>query len=182
VRLHPDGWIIRDPAHPFKSAVIVAQLLATHNFAHKDYNSQQFGELIDSINHAIIPATPKHAKGNGHADERFVHDNNKLPDILKQLHHVFGGNTTAAMILKIVLLHQSIDFLPEYQPGSPLTDDEIVDLIDPHLLRMLRMLTQVDSASYSMCDKESLYRNMKIIKSTEERLQRLIQERKGRSS
>jgi hypothetical protein len=81
-----------------------------------------------------------------------VHDNAKLPQILSGIEQIFGQHTPAALIIKTVLLHMSIDVVSEWPQAAPLTDDEIQRYVDQPLLPLLKIMMLTDNDAWAFFD------------------------------
>jgi hypothetical protein len=83
----------------------------------------------------------------------YVQDNLKLPEILDGIERLFGHNTPAALIIKTILLHLSIDMQP-WPPVTPLTDEEVRAYLDNDLVLLLRAMHLGDSEGWNMLKQE----------------------------
>jgi hypothetical protein len=83
----------------------------------------------------------------------YVQDNLKLPEILDGIERLFGHNTPAALIIKTILLHLSIDMQP-WPPVTPLTDEEVRRYLDNDLVLLLRTMNLGDGEGWNMFNED----------------------------
>ena len=138
----------RDHAHAFRSAAGAARTLAKLGFP----VTSQYDLLIDDWSDLTRSSI---TKPENFPD--YVQDNLKLPEILDGIEHLFGHNTPAALIIKTILFHLSIDMQP-WPPAAPLTDEEVKRYLDSNLVLMLRVMNLGDNEGWNMFnqDRESL--------------------------
>jgi hypothetical protein len=82
-----------------------------------------------------------------------VQDNHKLPGILEGIETIFGHNTPAALILKTILFHLSIDMQP-WPAATPLTDEEMTRYLDRDLLPYLEVMHLADSEGWNLFNQQ----------------------------
>lgn len=138
----------RDHGHAFRSAVGAARILPKLGFP----VTSEYDLLIDDWSNFTSSST---TKPENFPD--YVQDNLKLPEILDGIERLFGYNTPAALIIKTILLHLSIDMQP-WPPVTPLTDEEVKRYLDPDLVLMLRAMNLGDGEGWNMFEvsRESL--------------------------
>lgn len=161
----PPQMETKDPVHPFTSA---AKALRIFNNLGWIVNSNIVNEAADFIHNASF----YHNWGD------FM-DNNKLPQIYQYLLYATGlletqttpyqsynhltkdlqkENLVIFEILALILLHQSIDFDPEFPNFTPLSDQEISKYLSPRLLNLLSILAIGDSGSYFLPAKRKSWK------------------------
>lgn len=142
----------KDTMHAFRSGIQAGNLLPRFGFPTR----QNFEERIDEWSQytfwAFIPDGPNAVPRP---------DNRKLPAILIGIDNLFGQNTPAALIIKTVLLHISLDVDPFYPTPAPLTRDEIKQYITPELFPLLRVMMLSDNEGWSLFDPETRARQRK---------------------
>ena len=130
----------RDHAHAFRSAVTAARILPKLGFP----ITSEYDSLIDNWSEFTCNAI---AVPEGSQD--IIQDNRKLTEILSGIDHMFGHNTPAALILKTILFHLSVD-MQLWPPAAPLTSEEVKRYFDRELLPLLRVMNLGDSEGWSM--------------------------------
>ena len=181
-----DGHILRDPIHPFNSAIVTARIFARLGFSHSGGAvggwQQEVEEWVQMVQSAIVQDEHEEAAGEySPSIYPLRHDNSVLPAILLHLDHLFGTDTLMTDVTRLVLLHQSIPFIAIYPPASPLTDDEVLALLPSgdggvRLLRLLGWLHVVDSGSYQINRPELQAKYVREIEDKVEQLMRLREE------
>ena len=85
---------------------------------------------------------------------------------------MFEHNTPAALIIKTILFHLSVDMEP-WPPVTPLTQEEVARYFDADLVTLLKAMNLGDSEGWSMFEssRESL-RNATLV--AFEKVERLI--------
>ena len=138
----------RDHGHAFRSAVAAARILPKLGFP----VTSEYDLLIDDWSEFTRSSI---TKPENFPD--YVQDNLKLPEILAGIEHMFGHNTPAALIIKTILFHLSIDMQP-WPPATPLTDEEVRRYLDNDLVPLLKAMNLGDSEGWNMFkpDRESL--------------------------
>ena len=134
------GEKIRDAIHPFRSAVLAAEILPNHGFNVTDQYEQTIRPWGKYTNEAIIAGE----KG------RPIHDNRKLPGIIEGIDLMFERDSSASIIVKSILFHQSLNLLVQWPDAAPLTDQEVKQYIDDDLLTVLGLLVKADSDSWQL--------------------------------
>ena len=178
-----DGQILRDPIHPFNSAVVTARIFARLGFSHSGSGvggwQQEVDDWVQLVQSAIVQDEQEATAAAGEYSPSIYplrHDNSVLPAILLHLDHLFGTDTLMTDVTRLVLLHQSIPFIAVYPPASPLTDDEILALLPSgegglRLLRLLGWLHVVDSGSYQINRPEL---QAKYVREIEDKVEQLV--------
>ena len=136
----------RDPKHGFRSAVTAARTLPTLGFATSpDYNDV-IGTWSEFTYAALI--TPE-----GMTEP--IQDNQKLPEIISGIQQMFGNGSPAALIIKTVLFHVSINVVKEWPQAAPLSTEEVARYIDRELTPLLRAMALADNEGWNMFYPES---------------------------
>ena len=131
----------RDPKHAFRSAVTAARRLPHLGFAvTKEYDS-----LITSWSEFTSSAIKKPSDL-----PEPVQDNDKLPEILAGIEKMFGNDTPAALIVKGVLLHMSINVVEDWPQASPMTQAEIKRNVKRNLVPFLKVMMLADNEGWVM--------------------------------
>lgn len=136
----------KDTMHAFKSGVHAAKILPSLGFPVTD----KYTETIDSWSSLTLQAFTTPDK-----DGAPKPDNKKLPEILHGIDQMFGENTPASLITKVVLLHISLDVDPFYPTPAALTDDEIKRFVSPTMFPVLKVMLLGDNEGWSMFDAET---------------------------
>ena len=136
----------RDALHAFRSATMAASTLPSVGFPVTDTYPATFGPWKRQVLGASVAAPD----GNGH-----LPDNRTLPDILQGIDHLFGAGSHAALIVQAVLLHQSLNVVPEWPNPASLTEAELPLCIRPALLPLLEAMMLVDSDAWQLFDPVS---------------------------
>lgn len=133
----------RDTMHAFNSAVIAANTLPSLGFP----IAEKYLELIHSwsefTRRAFVTTIMR---------LRQKPDNNKLPEILEGIEQIFGNDSPAALIVKAILLHISLDVDKNYPTPAALKEDEIQRFITPALLPLLKVMMLSDNEGWSLFD------------------------------
>jgi len=138
----------RDHGHAFRSAAAAAETLPKLGFP----VTFEYDLLVNDWINFTRSSTTKPANFPD-----YVQDNLKLPEILAGIERMFGQSTPAALIIKTILFHLSIDMQP-WPPATPLTDEEVRRYLDNDLVPLLKAMNLGDSEGWSMFkqDRESL--------------------------
>jgi hypothetical protein len=132
--------LVRDHAHAFRSAALAARILPEVGFSISERYSEIIDTWTDMISRAVI------AK-----DDAVIQDNAYLADILAGIDAMFGERSPAARILQCVLLHMSLDTVPEEWPcPAGLDDEQARQWIDPDLLPLLNAVMLADSDAWNL--------------------------------
>lgn len=130
-----------DYIHGFRSAVITGKALAQVGFPATAAYATDLDAWVDLIHNAIVPL-----------DHEFKQDNTKLPEIIAGIYRMYGADTPAAWITKVVLLHVSLPTDPSYPTVAPLTDAEVAQYFDAAFFPLMRLMMFVDTDSWNMFD------------------------------
>ena len=138
----------RDHGHAFRSAVAAARILPGLGSP----VTSEYDSLIDDWSEFTRSAITRSENL-----QDFIQDYHKLPEILDGIERMFGHNTPAALIIKTILFHLSIDMQP-WPPAAPLTDEEVRRYLDRNLVLLLRAMNLGDNEGWNMFnqDRESL--------------------------
>ena len=132
-----------DYIHAFCSAAVAGTALAPIGFpVNADFNTRIYAWKSLTEN-AIIYAPTR---------SETIQDNAKLPDIISGIDALYGKQSAAALIIKGVLFHLSINNDPGYPTLAPLSQSEIQHYIDPDLFPILKAMMLVDSDGWNLFD------------------------------
>ena len=112
--------------------------------------SAAYPAVIDSWTRLVLGASIAAADGKGP-----VPDKRALPDILQGSEQLFGTGSAAALIVQAVLLHQSLNVVPEWPNPGSLAEAEVPLCIRPTLLPLLEAMMLVDSDAWQLFDPAS---------------------------
>ena len=136
----------RDALHAFRSATMAARALPHAGFAASD----TYPAGIEPWTELVLGASVAAADGKGS-----IPDNRVLPEILHGLDQLFGAGSPASLIVQAVMLHQSLNVVPEWPSPCSLTDAEVPLCIRPALLPLLEIMMLVDSDAWQLFDPAS---------------------------
>jgi hypothetical protein len=138
----------RDHGHAFRSAVAAARILPGLGFP----VTAEYDRLISAWSEFTRSALTRSENL-----QDFIQDYRKLPEILDGIQRMFGHAAPAALIVKTILFHLSIDMQP-WPPVTPLTDEEVGQYLDGELVLLLRAMNLADSEGWNMFrqDREKL--------------------------
>ncbi len=136
----------RDSMHAYRSAAMAARTLPTVGFP----ASAAYPAVIDPWTRLVLGASVAAADGKG-----LLPDKRALPEILQGSEQLFGTGSAAALIVQAVLLHQSLDVVPEWPNPGSLAEAEVPLCIRPTLLPLLEALMLVDSDAWQLFDAAS---------------------------
>jgi hypothetical protein len=132
----------RDHTHAFRSAVGAARRLPGLGFP----VTPQYDSVIDQWDSFTRSARTK--LENSPDD---VQDHGKLPEILRGIERMFGRHTPAALIVRTILLHLSVN-MKEWPPPNPLNEEEVKACIDRELWPFLRVMNLADNDGWTLFD------------------------------
>jgi hypothetical protein len=136
----------RDAVHAFRSATMAARTLPTVGFPASEAHQATLGPWTELVLGASIPAPD----GTG-----LIQDSRALPEILQGIERMFGAGSAAALIVQAVLLHQSLNVVPEWPNPGSLTEAELPLCIRPALVPLLEAVMLVDSDAWQLFDAAS---------------------------
>ena len=136
----------RDALHAFRSATMATRTLPTVGFP----TSEAYPGGIDAWTRLVLDASVAAPDGKG-----LIQDNRALPEILQGIEHLFGAGSAASLIVQAVLLHQSLNVVPEWPNPGSLTEAELPLCIRPELLPLLEAMMLVDSDAWQLFDPAS---------------------------
>ncbi len=136
----------RDSMHAFRSATMAARTLPRVGFA----VSTAYPEVIDPWTRLVLGASCAAPDGKG-----LVPDKRALPEILLGTEQLFGTASAAALIVQAVLLHQSLNVVPDWPNPGSLAEAEVPLCIRPALLPLLEAMMLVDSDAWQLLDPPS---------------------------
>lgn len=130
----------RDHAHAFRAAASAARTLPGLGFPITSEYDSLIADWSEFTCTAItLPENSRDA----------IQDNSKLPKILGGIELMFGHNSPAALIIKTILFHLSVN-MQLWPPAAPLTDEEVGRYFDREFVPMLRVMNLGDSEGWSM--------------------------------
>jgi hypothetical protein len=135
---------IRDHVHAFRSTVGAAKSLPGIGFP----VTNEYGTIVEEWSKFTLSA--KTTLGD---PPIAVQDNHKLPEILDGIERMFGHNTPAALILKTILFHLSVD-MNDWPPPNPLTQEEVLRYFDLELLPLLKVMHLGDGDGWALFNPE----------------------------
>jgi hypothetical protein len=136
----------RDALHAFRGAAMAARTLPELGFRVSD----AYPAGLDPWTRRVLGASVASPDGKGP-----IPDNRALPEILQGIEQLFGGGSAAGLIVEAVLLHQSLNVVPEWPNPASLTDAELPLCIRPALLPLLEGVMLVDSDAWQLFDTAS---------------------------
>ena len=135
----------RDSMHMFRSAVTAANALPNVGF------------LITGIYQVLIHAWSE-LTNNAYVlmedSENQIPDNSKLPEIISEIDNMFGENTRAALIVKCVLLHQSVNVVKDWPQPAPLSDEELRLYLNMDMVKLLKVMHLADNDGWTLFQPE----------------------------
>ncbi len=136
----------RDALHAFRSATMAARTLPHVGFPARD----AYPTGLEHWTQRVLSASVAAPDGKGS-----IPDNRALPKILQGLDQLFDAGSPASLIVQAVLLHQSLNVVPEWPNPCSLTDEERPLCIRPTLLPLLEAMMLVDSDAWQLFDPAS---------------------------
>ncbi len=162
-----------DTAHPFRSAAIVSRIMPDLGF-----------ELLPNINQTHLEAWSNLVMSAQHPEgERMVHDHSSLREIIEGIYKCWGKDSSAARVLKGVLLHQSLPTVRDWSNAVLLTDEELSYTLTLSDMKVLGAIMIADSDSWNIFDEvrtSYLYELRASNAETRSRIQNMV--KKGESS
>jgi hypothetical protein len=149
----------KDHIHGFRSAVTAARVLPQIGFETKApylTNFDVWAELafnaVCSVEEALIHSPEPQAFSylNQPLGVKETQDNRKLPEILAGIDAMF--QPPAALIIKTILLHMSINVVDDYPYTAALSDAEIGSYISEDLYPLLKVMNLVDCDAWAYFD------------------------------
>jgi hypothetical protein len=142
----------RDALHAFRSATMAARTLPTVGFP----TSDDYPVAFDPWTRLVLGAAVAAPDGKG-----LIQDNRALPAILAGIERLFGAGSAAALVVQGVLLHQSLNVVPEWPNPGSLTEAELPRCIRPALIPLLEAMMLVDSDAWQLFapDSKAKYRH-----------------------
>ena len=132
----------RDHYHPNLSAAITARNLPALGFRSK----AAYPKILVSWEEYTIQAK---IEENG----EIISDGRKYAHIIRGIEAMFGENTPASLILKAVLLHQSLNILSDWPQAAPLTETQVKEFLTPALFPLAAAAHLADSDSWQMFEE-----------------------------
>jgi hypothetical protein len=136
----------RDALHAFRSATMATRALPGLGFS----TSEAYPAQVDAWTRLVLEASVAAPDGKG-----LIPDNRALPEILQGIERLFGTGSAASLIVQSVLLHQSLNVVPEWPNPGSLTEAELAPCISPALLPLLEAMMLVDSDAWQLFDPVS---------------------------
>ena len=134
----------RDYGHAFRSAVTAARILPRLGFGVTSEYDSLIGDWSEYTRLAMT-------KPEDVPDA--IQDNRKLPAILDGIACMFGQNTPAALIIKTILFHLSVN-MNAWPPAAPLTDEEVIKYFDNELVILLKAMNLGDGEGWNMFQQD----------------------------
>lgn len=132
-----------DRIHGFRSAAKAGAALPGIGFAVGTDYADHCDAWLAQVHAAIV----EHGDGDA---AYLVQDNSRLPQIIEGIGRLFGHGTPAALIVKTVLFHMSINIIEEYPTPAPLTELESEQYLDRELLALLKLMSLADSDGWEL--------------------------------
>lgn len=132
-----------DTAHPFRSAAVVARIMPELGF-----------ELLPNTNATDLETWSNLVMSAQRPDgEKMIHDHSSLREIIEGIHKCWGKDSSAARVLKAVLLHQSLPTVKTWSNAVLLTDEELAYALTLNDMKVLGALMVADSDSWNVFDE-----------------------------
>lgn len=135
----------RDALHAFRSATLAARALPKLGFPAGDAHAA----ALEAWTRLVLGASVAAPDGKGS-----IQDYRALPEIRDGIERVFGAGSAAALIVQAVLLHHSLDVVPEWPNAGSLAAAELSAHIEPALLPLLEALMLVDSDAWQLFEPD----------------------------
>ena len=132
-----------DYTHGFRSAAVTGAALALIGFPTRPDFAAHISTWKTLTENAVIFDA---------LHNETIQDNSKLPDIIGGIAQLYEQHSAAAIIIKGVLFHMSVDNDPGYPTLAPLTPPEIQRYIDRDLFPILKAMMLVDSDGWNLFD------------------------------
>ena len=87
---------------------------------------------------------------------------------------MFGENTPAALITKVVLLHISLNIDPLYPTPAPLSEAEIKRFITPNLFPLLKVMMLGDNEGWALFNLEDRQRKAEYAAAAFQEFEKII--------
>lgn len=130
----------RDHAHAFRSAALAGHILPLAGFPVTPEYARSVGEWQDMVCGAVI------AK-----ESSILQDNSYLPGIIDGVQKMFGTHSSTSRIILCILLHMSLDTVPDEWPcPAGLDEEQARQWIDPDLLPLLVAVMLADSDAWNL--------------------------------
>jgi hypothetical protein len=136
----------RDALHAFRSAAMATRTLPGVGFP----TTEDYPARLAPWTRLVLSAAVAAPDGKG-----LIQDNRALPEILQGIDGLFGAGSAASLIVQAVLLHQSLNVVPEWPNPGSLTEAELPLCIRPALLPLLEAMMLVDSDAWQLFDPAS---------------------------
>lgn len=155
----------RDCTHGFRSAAMTGKTLHSLGFAVTD----AYDAHIEPWAGVTMTALTQHGE-----TAEAIQDNRKLPEIVAGIDRLFGAQSAAALVVKGVLLHMSLDVVADWPQTASLTQHETRQYIDGRLLPLLKVMMLVDNDAWSLFDPATKARYRDETLAVFERIQQMI--------
>jgi hypothetical protein len=151
----------KDHVHGFRSAVTAARALPVIGFGTKAPYLTDFEDWADMTWNAVCsleqamqhsPIQQAFMSYEHDIGVRETQDNRKLPEILAGIDAMF--EKPAALIVKSVLLHMSLDAVTNYPHTCALSDAELRAYVDAEFYPIMKVMHLVDCDGWSYFDTE----------------------------
>jgi hypothetical protein len=155
----------RDLSHAFRSAATTGKVLPQLGFAVRD--ASRLTAWADLTRTALTKATDS---------GEMIQDNVQLAAIIRGIDDIFGLNSPAALIVKAVLFHMSINVVADWPQAAPLMDQQVRQFLDAPLLPLLRAMMLADNDAWTFFDPEIKLRYRSDTRAVFERITRMTGE------
>ena len=144
----------KDFVHPFQSAAIMLRIFKENIKYIKiaEDEEEKWTETIDFIENSIEEVTAEEYPEIYYDEDwwHHFHDTSKLPEIFERLSHFIDKSSPIMTVFKLILFHQSIFVIKEFQLPKMLPKEEIIKYLSAKELFMIRILMNNDTFSYSL--------------------------------
>jgi len=134
----------RDAIHGFRSAAMAGAAVVQAGFSVAGVERSQLKAWMAFTHDAITWSDEANT---------YIQDNGKLSQIMAGIDRIFGHDTAAALVVKAVLLHMSLNVVADWPQTAPLTKAEIRQYIDGDLLPLLKVMMLVDNDAWALFDR-----------------------------
>lgn len=144
----------RDHAHAFRSAALAAKILPKIGFPVQEGYERLVGRWSGMVSRAVVIK-----------EEYVLQDNTNLADILSGIDKMFGLESSTAKVVQCILLHMSLDTVPDEWPCPAGLDDRTArQLIRQELVPLLTAVMLADSDAWNLYNLEvkERYRKMTL--------------------
>lgn len=130
----------RDHTHAFRSAAMAARSLPLLRLDLARGARAALEEWAHDATNAVCR----------NDDGQLVQDNSRIPELFGRLDAILAADSAPNRMIKIVLLHHSVDVLKLWPQANPLTRPQIERWLDQELLVLLRILMLADCDGWEL--------------------------------